>query len=77
MELLKDYAYTILYHPGKANVVANTLSHKPIDSLAYISKVRRPLIEEIHGLEVDGTNFEIKELGILLAHVRIKLTLID
>ena len=26
MELLKDYDVTILYHPGKANVVANALS---------------------------------------------------
>ena len=28
MELLKDYDITILYHPGKANVVADSLSRK-------------------------------------------------
>lgn len=28
MELIKDYNYTIAYHPGKANVVANALSRK-------------------------------------------------
>lgn len=26
LELLKDYDITILYHPGKANVLANALS---------------------------------------------------
>ena len=28
MELLKDYDITILYHPGKVNVVADALSRK-------------------------------------------------
>ena len=38
MELLKDYDITILYHPGKANVVADALSRKAgnIGSLAYL-----------------------------------------
>jgi hypothetical protein len=28
LELIKDYELEVHYHPGKANVVANTLSHK-------------------------------------------------
>ena len=30
LELLKDYDYTILYHPGKVNVVADAFSRKYI-----------------------------------------------
>lgn len=30
MELLKDYDLTIKYHPGKANVVIDTLNRKTI-----------------------------------------------
>jgi len=28
MEFLKDYDFELLYHPGKANVVADSLSRK-------------------------------------------------
>ena len=45
LELLKDYDITIIYHPGKANVVANALSRKTtsMGSLAYILVGERPL----------------------------------
>ena len=54
MELLKDYDCTILYHPGKANVVADALSRKSMGSLAHIAPVRRPLVEDLHRLEQGG-----------------------
>ena len=50
MEILKDYDCSILYHPGKANVVANVLSRKSAGSLAHISNERRPIIKELHDL---------------------------
>ena len=38
LELLKDYDMTILYHPGKANVVADALRRKAVNmgSLAML-----------------------------------------
>ena len=49
MELLKDYDITILYHQGKANIVANALSRKPgsMGSLAHLQVSRRPLAREV------------------------------
>ena len=38
--LLKDYHIDILYHPGKANVIANALSHKILAS-TYGKSVER------------------------------------
>ena len=37
MEFLKDYDFTVHYHPGKANMVANTLSRKSRGALASIT----------------------------------------
>ena len=46
MELLKVYDCTIDYHPSKAKVVADALSSKSTDSLAYMQTIRLPLMVE-------------------------------
>ena len=52
MELLKDYDITILYHPRKANVVADALSRKAesMGSLAHLQVSRRPLTRVVQTL---------------------------
>ena len=37
MEFLEDYDFTLHYHPGKANVVADALSRKSRGVLANIA----------------------------------------
>ena len=59
LELLKDYDCDILYHPGKANVVADALSRKSSSSLAHISVEKRPLIQELHKLVDQGLKMKI------------------
>ena len=61
MELLKDYDVTIQYHPGKANVVADTLSRKTVvmGNLAYLSVTKGPLVKEIQTLESKFMKFGI------------------
>ena len=50
MQLLKDYDCSILYHPGKANVVTDAFSRKLAGSLAHINTERRSIIKELHEL---------------------------
>ena len=41
MEFLEDYDFTLYYHPGKANVVADALSRKSQGVLASIASRER------------------------------------
>ena len=38
MEFLKDYNFELLYHLGKANVVANVLSRKTVHTAHFMIK---------------------------------------
>ncbi|KAL4034988.1 hypothetical protein IC575_003662 [Cucumis melo] len=55
LELVKDYDCEILYHPGKANVVADALSRKVSHSAALITR-QAPLHRDLERprLHVDG-----------------------
>lgn len=61
-----------LYHPGKANVVADALSRKSMGSLAHMAEVLRPLVEQLHALTLRDSQFGISDTRGLLAHIEIK-----
>ena len=65
MELWKDFDCSILYHPGKANVVADALSRKSAGSLVHISTERRPIIKELHELIDQGLQLKVTKKCIL------------
>jgi hypothetical protein len=54
LELIKDYDLEVHYLPGKANVVADALSHKDHCDHLELEPVSEPLCEEMrrHNLEV-------------------------
>ena len=47
MEILTDYDFTIHYHLGKANKVADALSRKSIGTLAMLQGLPKELLKEI------------------------------
>ena len=79
MELLKDYDVTILYHPRKANVVADALSRKAesMGSLAHLQVSRRPLAREVQTLANDFMRLEVNEKEGFLASVEARFSFLD
>ena len=50
MELLKNYDMNVHYHPGKDNVVSDTLSRMSMGSTAHVEDEKRELVKEVHRL---------------------------
>ena len=50
LELLKDYDMSVLYHPGKANVVADALSRVSMGSFSYVVEGKKELARDVHCL---------------------------
>ncbi|WMV09097.1 hypothetical protein MTR67_002482 [Solanum verrucosum] len=48
--LLRDYDIIVLYHPGKANVVADALSRLSMGSVAHIEEEKKELVRDVHRL---------------------------
>ena len=76
LELLKDYDCSILYHPGKENVVADALSRKSAGSLSHISTERRPIIKELHDLIDQGLQWKVTK-KCLIAQFRVRSVYLD
>ena len=50
MELFKDYNMSILYHPGKANVVVDALSRMTMESVSQLEDGKKDLVHNVHRL---------------------------
>ena len=79
LELLKDYDMTILYHPGKAMVVADALSWKAISmgSLAMLQVGERPLSRDVQSLANSFVRLDISESGKVLAYMEARSSLLE
>ena len=58
LELLKDYDMSVLYYPGKANVVAHSLSRMTMGSVYHLDEANKDLAREVHTLARLGMRLE-------------------
>src|SRR5436189_1696891 len=61
LEYLADYTFTMHYHPGKANVVADALSRRSYATLFSLSLQSQRIIPDFYGL-LQARNQESKQV---------------
>ena len=74
VDLIKDYECTIEYHPGKANVVADSLSRKSMGSISHLKAIYLPRLVELRSLCV---RLKLTDIEALLATFHVRPVLID
>ena len=67
IEFLEDYDFTLHYHPGKANVVANALSRKSRGALASIASREWRMLETVGQFVLQYSEQTQGTLGSLVA----------
>ena len=67
MEFLEDYDFTLHYHPGKANVVANALSRKSREALASIASREWWMLKTVRQFRLQYNEQAQGTLGSLVA----------
>ena len=67
MEYLEDYDFTLLYHPGKANVVADALIWKSQGVLASLASREWQMLKTVGQFRLQYSDQDQGTLGILVA----------
>ena len=65
---MKDYDISKLYHPSKANVVADALSHLSMGSVSHVEESKLNLVRDVHRLAHLGVRIEDSPNGGVLVH---------
>ena len=50
LEYLKNYDISVLYNPGKANVVADVLCRMTTGSVSHLEEPNKDLVKDVHRL---------------------------
>ena len=68
LELLKDYDMSVLYHPDKANVVADARSRMTMGSVSHLIEAKKDLAREVDKLARLGVRLESSLDGDAIVH---------
>ncbi|TMW85548.1 hypothetical protein EJD97_022970 [Solanum chilense] len=62
LKLLKYYDMSVLYHPGKTNVVVDALKRMTMGSVSHVDGAKKDLVKEVHRLSKQHLDKPLMEL---------------
>ena len=65
---MKYYDMNVLYHPGKADGVADALRHMTMGSFSHIYQTKKDLVRHVHRLSRLGVRLEDSLDGGFMVH---------
>ena len=74
---MKDYDMSVLYHSGKANIVADALNRLSMGSISHIEDSKKKMAQEIHHLSRLGVRFFDSSEGGVCVQSSTKLSLVS
>ena len=63
--MLKDYNMSVLYHLGKANVVADAPSRMTMGRVSHVDVAKKNLVKEVHRLTRLSVRFKDSRMVVL------------
>ena len=75
LELLKDYDTSVLYHPGKDNVITDAFSHMTMGIFSHVEEVNKDLAKDVHIFYILGVQFKSSPNGGFVVHHNSKSSL--
>ena len=55
---MNDYDMSVLYNPGKANLVADSLSFMTMGSVSHVEEYKKDLVKDVHIFSKFGVKLE-------------------
>ena len=73
---MKDYDMSVLYHPGKANVVVDALSRMNMGSVSHVDEDKNDILKYVLRLSRLGVRLEDSSDGGFMVHHKSKSSLV-
>ena len=66
--MLKDDDMSVIYHPGKANIVVDALSCMTMGSVSHVEEAKKDLVKDVHRLARLGVRLKDSVNGGFMIH---------
>ena len=68
VRIVEDYDMSVIYHPVKANVIANSQISMTMGNVSHVNEVKKDLVKDVHRLARLGVRLDDLNSGYMVHH---------